>query len=207
MKMRMDREALGTIARAFGEAPEVEVITKGDEVVIRTDAWDWALEPVPPGSPLTDAFRGTLFQAIPEVFTEGGGGLRSRWFAVAEGHVFTLGQPADMRRFLARYVSRDDPAALASFVERCLGGGRVANVYRADGRLEGVLDADGRRVVEELGLQEPVMEDDELGFWSWRVVMHEGEEVIQLERWTVSFRSPHGAEWHSSRLPGLLHFG
>jgi hypothetical protein len=205
--MSIDRGALDTIARAFGEESEAEGVMDGGEIVIRTDVWDWALEPVPPAPPLTDAFRGTLFQAIPEVFIEGGGGLRSRWFAVAEGQVFTLHQPADMRRFLERYVSRDDPAALASFMERCLGDGRIANVYRADGRLEGVLDADGRRAVAELGLQEPVMEDDELRFWTWRVVMHEGEEVIQLERWTVSFRSPHGAEWHSSRLPGLLHFG
>jgi hypothetical protein len=207
MTMSMDQGALATIARAFGEEPEAEAVKEGDRIVIRTDAWDWTLEPVPPGPPLTDAFRGTLYQAVPEVFIEGGGGLRARWFAVAEGQVFTLDQPVDMRRFLERYVSRNDPLALASFVERCVGDGRVANVYRTDGGLESMLDEDGRLAILEIGLEPPAMEDDELRFWTWRVVMHEGEEVIQLERWTVSFRSPDGAEWQSSRLPGLLHFG
>jgi hypothetical protein len=203
----MDRESLATIARAFGEEPEVQVIAEGGGTVIRTDTWDWALEPIPPAPPLTDAFRGTLYQAIPEVFVEGGGGLRSRWFAVAEGQVLTLDQPVDMRRFLERYVSRDDAAELASFVERCQGTGRIANVYRVDGRLEGMLGEAGQLAILELGLEEPVLEGGELRFWTWRVVMHEGEEVIQLERWTVSFNAPHGAEWHSYRLPEFLRFG
>lgn len=205
--MSVDSEALRAIARSFGDEPEAEVITnRVGEVVIRTNLWDWTLEPVRPRPPLTNAFHGTLYAAVPEVYLEGGSGLRSRWFAVTGGEVFTLDQPADMRRFLERYVSRDDPAALAWFLEKCQGDGRIAHVYLADGTLEGKLDEDGRRAVAELGLHEPVMADDELRFWTWSLTVRDGEEVIELERWTASFKSPGGAQWHSERLPGLLHF-
>jgi hypothetical protein len=201
------KSLLAAIARAFGEKPKARVITQRGGTVIRTGTWDYTLESVPLGSPLTDAFRGTLYQAVPEVFIEGGGGLRSRWFAVEEDRVLALDQPADMRWFLGRYVSRDDPAALASFVEQCQGTGRMANVYRADGSLERTLDEAGQLAILELGLEEPALDDGELRFWTWRVVMHEGEEVIQLERWTVSLDAPDGAEWSSYRLPELLRLG
>jgi hypothetical protein len=173
--------------------------------VVRTEAWDWVLEPVPPRPPLAGAFGGTLYQATPEVFTSGGGGLRSRWFAVAGGRVFALDQPDDLRPFLERYVSRDDPAALAAFLERCQGEGRMAHVYRSDGALEAMLDEGGRRAVAEAGVAAPALVDGELRFDTWRLVMHDGEEVIQLERWSASLDAPEGPTWHSARLPGLLH--
>lgn len=207
MSMDTTKEVLRTIARAFGPPSEAEgMVDEEGRTIIRTDLWDWVLEPVAPGPPLTDVFGGTLYQATPEVFTSGGGGLRSRWFAVDGGRVFTLDQRDDMRRFLERYVSRDDPPALAAFLERCQGEGRIAHVYHADGRLEKMLDERGRLAVADLGLAGPALEDGELRFDTWRVVMHGRDEVIQLERWTASLDTPDGPDWRSARLPDLLHF-
>jgi hypothetical protein len=204
--MSMDDKALREIARAFGPPSEARAaVDDEDRVVVRTDVWDWVLEPVAPRPPLTRAFSGTLYQAIPEVYTSGGAGLRSRWFAVAEGRVFTLDQRDDMRRFLERHVSRDDPYALATFLERGQGQGRQTHVYRADGTLERMLGVRDRQAVAELGLADPALVDGELRFDAWRLVMPDREEVIELERWTASLDAPDGPEWHSVRHPELLH--
>lgn len=143
---------------------------------------------------------------IPDVFTSGGGGLRSRWFAVFDDCVLCLDRRDDMKAFLQRHASREDATALATLLESCQGEGRIAHIYLADGSLERLIDEASDHLRETMGLAAPVLVDDEVEFFSWRVVLQDALEVVRVERWTLRLRSPDGPQWITTTLPGVLHF-
>lgn len=178
-----------------------------NRILIRTHDWDASIEAIQSPPAVSSDFKGEFFAAVPELFTSGGAGLRSRQFAVIDDRVIDLHDPGDMRWFLRHYVSWEAPAPLATLLEWCQGKGRIANVYREDGTLERRLDEHSRSTVGEIGLAAPVMEGNELRFYSWRIVMHGGAEVIELDQWHLSKSGPSGPEWRSMRLPGLLRCG
>jgi hypothetical protein len=204
----MDKKALRAIATTFGPPDEVQwFMDEDNRAMVRAGDWDWEIERLPAPLAVSSTFKGEMYQATPDVYTSGGAGLRSRWFAVTGDRVINLQDADDMRWFLESHVSWESPAKLAELLERCQGQGRVANVYQANGLLERRLDERSRSAVGQLGLTEPVMKGNELTFYSWRIVMDGREEAIEVEQWSLSTDGPNGPEWRFTRLPGLLRFG
>lgn len=204
----MNEKNLRAIAASFGPPDEVQwTRDEQNRILVRAGSWDWEIERIPVPPAVSCAFKGEMYEATPDVYTSGGAGLRSRWFAVTADRVLNLQDVDDMRWFLERYASQEDPVKLADLLERCQGRGRVANVYRANGLLERRLDDRSRSAVKDLGLAEPVMAGNELTFNSWRIVMDGTAEAVEVEQWTLSMSGPNGPEWRCMPLPGLLRFG
>jgi hypothetical protein len=196
------------LAAYFGERGEAQWVPDREHgFLLRTKAWHWSFEQIRPPPAVSAAFKGEMFEAFPEVCVEGGAGLRSRLFAVTADRTLSLDDPDDMRWFLERYVSREDPVELADLLERCQGRGRVANIYLEDEGLERHLNDDAHYAVMELGLTGPVMKGDELTFYAWQIVMAARAEVVVIDKWALSMGGPNGPEWRSTRLPVQLPFG
>lgn len=202
------KKALRAIATTFGPPGEVRWhLDADDRAIVQAGDWDWEVERLKTLPAVPSTFAGELYQATPDVFTSGGAGLRSRWFALIDDRVLNLQNADDLRWFLEHHVSWEVPAKLAELLERTQGQGRVANVYQANGLLERRLDERSRSAVQELGLTEPVLTGDALTFYSWRIVMDGCEEAVEVEQWSLSRSGPKGPEWRFTRLPGLLRFG
>ncbi|MEP7120318.1 MAG: hypothetical protein ABJE95_05390 [Byssovorax sp.] len=177
-----------------------------NRILVKDEPWDWEIEERPDLLPVSSTFNGKMYMASLDVFTSGGAGLSSRYFVEADDRLLDLQSVDDMRFFLERYAVLEDPVMLADLLKRCQGQGRMANVYREDGRLESSLDDSSRSAVKEMGLMDPVMVGDELAFDAWRVVMAGNDEAIEVEHWTLSMKGPDGPEWHRTPLAGLLRF-
>lgn len=176
-------------------------------LLVRAEPWSWEIERLPSLPAVSSAFQGELYAASLDVFTSGGAGLRSRYFAVTDARVLDLQDVEDMRWFLERYISVEDPVKLANLLEQCQGRGRMANVYQENERLERGLDARSRAAVKDLRLMDPIMMDGELDFHAWRIVMAGNEEVIELDHWTLSLKGEKGPAWCCTPLPGRLRYG
>jgi hypothetical protein len=204
----IDDKIVRAIAFRLGAASTARYTRRDDDrVLIDTEPWGWELERVPPPPAVSSPLKVDMYLASPDVFTSGGAGLRSRWFAFAGSRIRDLHDAAHMRWFLAHRVSSTSPVDLAELLECCQGTGRMANVYVADGRLETRLGDRSLSTLEQLGVARPAMEGGELTFYSWRIVMLDAEEVIEVERWSLAMNGPEGPTWSTTRLPGLLRSG
>jgi hypothetical protein len=202
-----NKKVLEAIAASLAADGEVRWTLEDEgRTLLHTGGWDWCIEPIAPLSAISDSFRGQLYEATPDVHTTGGGGLRSRLFAMVDGRVLSLDVNDDMQWFLAHCASWQDPADLAVLLERGQGTGRVANVYRADGWLEKQIDDPSRTLLEQLGVSAPAIHGDRLTFYAWRIVMQGAMESVEVERWTLSRGHPDAPEWQRTPLPGRLRF-